>query len=125
MTVKKLTEVNEFRLMLYPKDFDRVRNFYNNVLGYDVVKEWDRGVDDRGVMFSVGGVTLELLTSPDEYEPVQNAALSLKVGDVNALFESIKDEVLVVYKPRHNSWGDTSFKIKDPEGFEITFFTKD
>jgi hypothetical protein len=37
----------------------------------------------------------------------------------------MKDDKNVRHELRHNSWGDNSFRIADPEGFEITFFTKD
>lgn len=120
-----LTSVNEFRLKLYPKDFGVVRNFYENKLGFQVIHEWDRGENNKGVMFQVGTTTLELLSPPDGYKPVQGADVSWEVSDVNALWDGLKDNTPIVHDLRHNSWGDTSFRITDPEGFHISFFTKD
>jgi uncharacterized glyoxalase superfamily protein PhnB len=121
----KLTKVGEFRLKLYPNDFDSVRNFYENILEFPIIEEWDRGENSKGAMFDTGGATLELLSPKTGFHPVQGADVSLEVSDVNKLWEYIKDKADIEFEPRHNSWGDTSFRIKDPEGFKITFFTKD
>ncbi len=94
-------KTGEFRLMLYPKDFDRIHSFYADTLGLSITKEWNRGHDDRGVMFDVSGTTLELLSPEDGYQPFAGFGL------------------------RHNDWGDTSFQIIDPEGLKISLFTKD
>ncbi|MBI3956340.1 hypothetical protein HY339_03720 [Candidatus Gottesmanbacteria bacterium] len=118
-----LTKVGEFRLKLYPKDFELVRHFYETVLGFPVIDEWGAGEDEKGVMFDTGVATLELL-SPDQYQPVTGCSLSLEVSDVWELWKKFQNGTNIVFGLRDNSWGDTSFKITDPEGFEITFFTK-
>ncbi len=121
----KLAKVREFRLKLYPKDFYKVREFYKNILGYPVTHEWDHGENERGVMFDTGEATLELLSPKSAHTQIQGVDISLEVGDVMKLWEYIQDKVDIEFEPRHNSWGDTSFGIRDPEGFQITFFTKD
>lgn len=120
-----LTKVGEFRLKLYPKDFAKARAFYEEILGYPVIKEWNRADDDLGIMFDVGGKIIELLSPEDEYLPVQNVDLSLEVQDVHRLHETLLGKVDIVRDLGHNDWGDTSFTIVDPDGLEITFFTKD
>lgn len=118
-----MVEVTEFRLKLFPQDFLKVRKFYEKYLGFNVLDEWNRP-GSQGVMFEVGGTTLELLTPQPNYKPVQGANVSWAVPDVKKLWEQVKNTAKVVYELRDNSWGDTSFTIADPEGFEITFFTK-
>jgi uncharacterized glyoxalase superfamily protein PhnB len=120
-----LSKVREFRLKLYPKNFYKVRAFYEEILGYPVIEEWDQGENERGVMFDTGGATLELLSPKDGFKQFQGTSVSWEVGNVMSLWEEIRNKVEVEFEPRHNSWGDTSFRIKDPEGFQITFFTKD
>ncbi len=119
-----LTKVTEFRLKLYPKDFYKVREFYEKKLGFKVVKEWDITDTDKGVMFDVGGTTLELLSPKKGYHAVTGADVSLAISDVWKLWEQMKDSEDVVFALRDNDWGDSSFCITDPEGFKITFFTK-
>lgn len=118
-------KVGEFRLKLYPKDFAKIRAFYEDKLGFPVFHEWDNGPNNKGVMFTVGDTTLELLSPADGYKPVQGADVSWEVADVAALWEELKDNTPIAHDLRHNSWGDTSFRIIDPEGFHISFFTKD
>lgn len=117
-------EVTGFRLKLYPRDFAKVRAFYEQTLQFQVLHEWDRGEQDKGVMFQVGPAVLELLSPDNDYKPVAGADLSLEVLDVHQRWEQLKDKVEVVFELRDNPWGDTSFCVADPEGFEITFFTK-
>ena len=118
------TNVIEFRLKLYPKDFYGVRHFYETDLGFTVLSEWDHGEHDKGVMFQVGTTTLELLSPKDKYTPVAGVDVSWEVSGIRSLWEEWKDKENVVFPISDNSWGDTSFCISDPEGFKITFFTK-
>ena len=117
--------VREFRIKLYPNNFELVRNFYENELGFTVTNHWDRGDRDKGVMFDVGGTTLELLSAEDSYKPITGCDFSLEVDDVNLLWEQLRGGNNIRHELRHNEWGDTSFRIADPGGFEISFFTKD
>jgi len=117
--------VTEFRLKLYPKDFLKVREFYEKTLGFGVIDEWDRGEHDRGAMFRVGPSVLELLSPEKEYQPITGTGLSLEVPDVRGLWVHLKDKTPVIFELRDNSWGDTSFCVADPEGFELIFFEKD
>jgi uncharacterized glyoxalase superfamily protein PhnB len=120
-----LMQVTEFRLKLYPKDFLKVREFYEKTLGFAVIGEWDRDEQDQGVMFQVGTSVLELLSPEKEFRPITGTGLSLEVLDVRELWAHLKDKAPVVFELRDNSWGDTSFCVTDPEGFELTFFEKD
>ncbi len=119
-----MLEIGEFRLKLYPKDFAKVRSFYEDKMSLSVIKEWDRGDDDRGVMFRVGTAVLELLSSKQSYKPISGVDVSLETSDVRGLWVKMKDSDNVVFPLRDNEWGDTSFCVTDPEGFKITFFTK-
>lgn len=119
----ELGSIGEFRLKLYPKDFDACYAFYHETLGFSIVHEWNDGARDRGVMFDVDGTILELLV-PDKHVQVKGANISLRVKNVWTLWEEMKTALPIVHSLRVNDWGDTSFSVCDPEGFEITFFTK-
>ncbi len=120
----QLSKVHEFRLKLYPKDFAKSRQFYGEILGFEQFHSWDRGTNDQGAMFRVGNTTLELLTPEGEHQPYAGTGLSLEVEDVTALYRKLKDACALEHELRHNQWGDTSFGIYDPEGLQISFFTK-
>lgn len=121
-----LTKVTQFRFKMYPKDFYKVKEFYGNVLGYPIVDSWD-SVDDKGVMFNVGTAIIEIMTPRDKFiPPIQGVGLALMVEDVWSLYEKIKNHPNIIKPLRSHpsSWGDISFRIADPEGFQITFFTQ-
>lgn len=101
-----------------------MREFYEKTLGFPVLKEWDRGEADWGVMFQAGPAILELLSPENMYHPIAGSGLSLEVPNVRELWASLKNTASVVFELRDNSWGDSSFCIADPEGFEMTFFQK-
>ena len=117
------TLVSEFRLKLYVKNFEMEKDFYENILQYKLIKSWDRAKDDKGAMFDTGAAIIELL-STDQYKKVQGADVSLRVKDVWKLYEQLKDKCKVIKPLRNREWGDTDFKISDPEGFNITFFSQ-
>lgn len=110
---------------MYPNDFDKVHSFYKSVLGFDIIHEWNRSSNDRGVMFDAGGTIIELLTREEPYVSLVGCDLSLEVENVHELFESMKDEEYITRGLKHNAWGDSSFRITDPEGLSISLFTKD
>lgn len=121
--MSKLTDVQEFRLKLYPKNFATVRAFYKDELGYRIVHEWDHA-ESKGVMFDVGGTILELLWPGNGTTTDYRADVSWQVPDVWSLYKTKEDKPCIIRGLQDNAWGDTSFHIQDPEGFKITFFTK-
>lgn len=116
-----LANVKQFRLKLYPKDFYKVKAFYEKELGYQIIEGWDHE-HKKGVMFDLGGTVLELLW-PGSLRSKYRADISLEVEDVWGLYELMKDKPCLIRGLKDNSWGDTSFMIEDPEGFGITYFT--
>lgn len=124
MKKPELTKITEFRLKLHPKDFIVGKNFYQDILQFPIVHEWDNGEKDRGAMFDVGGTVLELITAKHGYRLPQGTDIALEVPDVHGLWEKLNGKAPVIFPPRDNALGDTSFRIADPDGFEITFFTK-
>lgn len=118
-------KVNEFRLKLFPEDYSANYTFFKDVLGFAIKHEWDRE-DSKGVMFDVGGTTLEFMWPVEDgcKDMATGSGLSLAVDDVWSLFEELQGKVEITHKLRDNSWGDTSFGISAPNGYRISFFTK-
>lgn len=123
INMRKLSAVQEFRLKLYPKDFNVVRKFYEDELGYPIISEWSRE-ESKGTMFDIGGTILELLWPSNDITTSYRADVSWRVSNVWELYEVMKNKPYLVRGLQNNAWGDSSFHIQDPEGFKITFFTK-
>jgi catechol 2,3-dioxygenase-like lactoylglutathione lyase family enzyme len=122
--LNKLTKVKEFRLKIYTNKLTEMKSFYEDLMEFPVIKEWDRGEDDKGFMFDTGNSIIELFLPEKEYKPIQGCDISLEVKDVWKLWDKMKDGDDVIFALRDNKWGDTSFCISDPEGLNITFFSK-
>jgi predicted enzyme related to lactoylglutathione lyase len=119
----ELTSVCELRVKLYVPDFNRRRAFYSEVIGWPVATEWNRGPEQRGVMFDTGCGILELLHQQHAEPPSTSCDVSLMVPDVWRLWEDLRSNVAIVFPLRDNPWGDSSFCISDPGGFRLTFFS--
>ncbi|MBI2641071.1 hypothetical protein HYW87_00545 [Candidatus Roizmanbacteria bacterium] len=63
-----LTKTIQFRFKMYPKDFYKVREFYEKVLGYPIVDSWDTP-DDKGVMFNTEAAIIEVMTPRKNFVP--------------------------------------------------------
>jgi len=74
-------------------------------------------------MFNTGAGILELNSPDGEHKPLQGANASFEVADVWTLWDKLKDHPNIVKPLTLRPWGDMSFRIVDPEGFQISFFT--
>ena len=108
----------EFRFIRLVKDLISLRPFYDEIFHWPVIEEWD-----HGVMYDTGSGIFELIEDPKADKPNHSHRVAISVPDVWSLFERLKNKVTIVFPLRDNSWGDTSFRITDPDGFPITFFT--
>jgi len=103
--------------------FDEVTRFYGELLGFPVVKEWDRP-NARGIRFDSGGMRLEIIDNKREQrprelgEPVDKVHLVVEVENIDAARERIKVEVPPV---QDTSWGARMFQVDDPDGIPITY----
>ena len=75
-------------------------------------------------MFDTGSGIIELLVPKKKYANPQGVDVSLQVKNVGKLWNKLKEKTDIVFPPRDNTWGDTSFCIQDPEGFRLIFFTE-
>lgn len=104
--------------------FDLVVQFYQTQLRLTEIHRWVI-VKDRGVMFELGqSIVLELHDSPRHRGAVSGSGLSVAVENVWQLHRALTDLGVPVQPIRDNDWGDTSFAVVDPSGFEIDFFTQ-
>ncbi|MGB6454560.1 MAG: glyoxalase superfamily protein [Streptosporangiaceae bacterium] len=110
--------------VLFVKDLDRVRDFYENVIGL----ECDHG-DERSASFSLGpdGLLLvnhaaadDLLSPADVDHEDARGARSVQVtvvDDVDAAYAELRAKgVEFIRAPEDRSWGMRCAHFKDPEG---------
>jgi predicted enzyme related to lactoylglutathione lyase len=113
-----VTEVLNSRILLHPVDLQRSREFYRDVLGLAIYREFGEG-PQRGTVFFLGGGLLEL--SGQAQQPAGDAiALWLQVRDVDATHEELAGRgVEVLREPRTEPWGLREMWVADPDGVRI------
>jgi len=119
---KATTRASEIRIMLYPSNYSRSKQFYAEIIGWPVQFEWD-SEESKGVMFDTGCGIIELLWESAGQRPCETISVSLRVADVWSLWPKMKNKAEVVFALRQNAWGDDSFCLADPDGCKLIFFT--
>jgi catechol 2,3-dioxygenase-like lactoylglutathione lyase family enzyme len=120
-------EVLSSRILLRPADPERSREFYRDVLGLAVYREFGPP-DDPGMVFFTGGGFLEVsgraARTPEAAEHGGSAgpdlAIWLQVRDAGAEHRRLAAAgVRVLREPRREPWGLTEMWIEDPDGVRI------
>jgi len=74
---------------------------------------------------AIGAAETVALFKEGSAEPAANrtAILEFQVGDVDAEFARLKDEVDVVHEPKMLPWGNRATQFRDPEGTLVSLYT--
>ena len=116
----------EVRVHIYIKNMDEMVRFYNQILEFPVVRYW-RYSDGDGTQIDLGGNVIELFSKGSRNYSNKNfhgnVSLSVKVKDVNKLYNKFSKKNIKLGELIENPWGDASFHVVDPEGNRIAFFS--
>ena len=106
------------RILLRPADLGRSRQFYRDVLGLAVSREFGSPVDP-GMVFFLGGGLLEI-SGRAAGPPGRSVMIWLQVRDVHAEHERLAAAgARVLRGPAVEPWGLTEMWIEDPDGVRI------
>ncbi len=125
-------EIQQFRLVVRARDFDRSQQFYSEVLGLPLLQSWD-GDGGLGALYRVGVGFVELRGRPrsgdggeaDEtfdYQGVRKLSLTLLVASAEKAYEE-----LIFRDPnisgglKHLPDGALVFETHDPDSVRIIF----
>ncbi len=111
-------EVLSSRILLRSADPDRSRQFYRDVLGLAIYREFGPP-DNPGIVFFLGQGLLEVSGRSEAGQPA-GLALWLQVRDVQAEHDRLAAAgVQVLRSPRRERWGLVESWIVDPDGVPI------
>ena len=120
----------EFRFAFFSRDFQKSVDFYQNMLGMELVGGWDRE-DGKGALLSAGGTAvIEIYGAADgeTYDGPNPVALNLALRVENAsavdkLYERLSGlGADMIESPQDRSWGHRSFIIHDPDQIPIHIY---
>ena len=111
-------EVLSSRILLRPADLGRSQQFYRDVLGLAVYREFGSPADP-GVVFFLGPGFLEV-SGHSAGAAVNSVRLWLQVRDINAEHQRLAAAgARVVREPVTEPWGLAEMWIEDPDGVQI------
>jgi catechol 2,3-dioxygenase-like lactoylglutathione lyase family enzyme len=124
--------VNELRVSLTVRDFERLRAFYRDTVGLPEAQSWE--FHGNGVVFDVGRATLELIDEEhaafvDEVEvggPAHTGGIRLAIGVPDAEAASadlVAGGAELLGAARETPWGDVNARTQPPEGPQLTLFS--
>jgi uncharacterized glyoxalase superfamily protein PhnB len=106
---------------------DDTRNFYVNTLGFQHVMGMvgkDGLLDFCTVTLGAASIMFNRGAALARTARKQLVEIYLEVGDVDALHSALKKKGVAISDPLTLQWwGDRTFKVLDPNGYEIWFYT--
>jgi uncharacterized glyoxalase superfamily protein PhnB len=109
---------------------DAIRDFYVDTLGFEHVM----GVVGRDGQFDfctvvMDGARIMFARAPSASSSAKPAAVKqpveiyLEVADVGTYYDQVKKRGVSITDPLTTQWwGDRTFKVKDPAGYEVWFY---
>lgn len=114
----------EFRFVCHVANFETTASFYRDALGLDVVGGWDRGADDRGMLFRAASGIIEILRTHEREPPPTGAWLLIEVRDITKLYQRVRTIGLTLREELMDMpWGHRRFVVTDPNGVNVAFFS--
>jgi predicted enzyme related to lactoylglutathione lyase len=111
-------EVLGSRILLHPTQLRRSQQFYRDILGLAIYREFGSR-DAPGLVFFLGNGLLEV--SGRSTDPPGNAiAIWIQVRDVHGEHRRLLEAgVAILREPRLEAWGLVEMWIADPDGVRI------
>jgi catechol 2,3-dioxygenase-like lactoylglutathione lyase family enzyme len=123
---------NEFRCAFFTDEYESTVSFYRDLLEFQVGESWNRAPDDKGTIFLAGSGMIEVLTKPGHErswvwskEKPRGFAIVIELDDVDAFYARILEkEIVVAASIADWEWGHRSFRIEDPNGVTLYFYSE-
>ena len=115
----------QFRVILFPKDYEASRAFYSAGLELPIDHEWDYGGGDRGIVFMAAAGMIELLAlAPGaQYIQPQGLGVLIQVDSADRWHRlALERSLPVVQEPVSYPWGHRVVRLRDPDGLVISLF---
>ncbi len=116
----------EFRFSFQTMKYSETISFYRDLLKFPVLKTWNRGFNDSGHLFkAASGMIVVLQSATKQVDPLKDALILIQVEDLDSYYQELKERgVPVVQDIVKREWGHRDFKISDPNGLILGFYSE-
>ena len=116
----------EFRFSFHTMKYQETIDFYRDLLAFPVVKTWNRGFNDSGHLFqAASGLIVVLQSATMQIEPLKDAVILIQVEDLDKFYADVKERgVSIVQEIQKREWGHRDFKMADPNGLILGFYSE-
>ena len=112
-------------VVLFVKDIQKSKTFYNVVLGQDIVLDFGRHVEfEGGLGIWEKEYALNLIFEDSKSEGKvggNNAELYFEFDELDGLYEELAEKTKIIHSIREHPWGQRAFRVYDPDGHIIEF----
>ena len=114
----------EFRSVLYVKDFEASTRFYGEGLELPSKYSWDDGPDDRGVKYLAAGGVIEVIRRDPPIEQ-GSTTIMLEAEDVNVCYQAVKEKGWLTFLEElaDRPYGIRCFRLLDPNKNDVVIFS--
>lgn len=114
----------EYRSVLYVKDYDANVQFYGQGLELQSNYSWDDGPDDRGIKYLAAGGVIEIVRRDP---PLEQGAVTIMIEalDINACYAAMKQKPYLhfIEDLADRPYGIRVFRLLDPNGNDVVIFS--
>ena len=113
----------EFRYYYFTPLYEEAVTYYRDLLGLEVLSSWDRSPEVRGTIFlSPNGVGQIEVEAGESTGPA--GGIYIEMDDVDAWYEGVVSRGVPISQALiDTSYGHRQFRVIDPAGLEIGFFS--
>lgn len=117
-----MTRFNKVMPVLRVADMQRAIDWYNQILGFQILWRSPGDGDGENCMLQAGAIDLLLSTGSHlGGQPMFTGTLYFDVDGIEELFTRIRDRVEVVWPLEDQEYGTREFGVRDCDGYLLAF----
>ncbi|MFW9856222.1 MAG: VOC family protein [Candidatus Thorarchaeota archaeon] len=118
--------------MIYTTNIENSILFYRNVLGFEIDEFYPDRQKPSWVAIRIGndrlGIGKTFTDINHKFHPrgVDGSGVQfyIRVTNVDQIYEKLQNKVEIIDDIENKPWGDREFTFKDPNGYLISFYSK-
>ncbi|MFX0050979.1 MAG: VOC family protein [Candidatus Hermodarchaeota archaeon] len=118
--------------MIYTTNIETAIKFYRDVLEFEILEYYPNDENPTWVCLQIGedkfsiGKTFKNINHKLHPRGVDGSGVQfyINVTNVDQIYEKYRNKVEIVDDIENKPWGDREFTFRDPDGYLISFFSK-